>query len=729
MKYITLVLFLLVAIFAKSQLYPGGKIDVIENNIVLQNPWGGGFDMPQFSASDINYDGKKDLIVFDKKGNKWLIYLNEDNGDFKYSPQYEKLFPEVINLGIIRDFNCDNFGDIFAHTNQGIKVYKNTNINGNPSFDLENPLLSYEASWGTNNIYKFNDDIPAIEDFDGDGDIDILSFDILGVTIPYYKNLSVENGYDCDSLIYEENTTCWGYFKESSIDNSITLDVMCKGNGTLSTNGGVPKMHTGSTMAVFDEDEDGDMDLLLGDVSYDNLVYLENGGTNSLAHMVSVDEDFPTYNTVVDMPIFPAAFYLDVNNDGNKDLLVSPNSKTSSVNKDCVWYYRNTANASQRFELIKKNFLVETQIDKGSYTNTTFFDHNADGLLDMFIANGYIYDETGAENSAIYHYENTGTTTNPEFTLVNENYAFVGNFGLKNLKPTFGDIDGDGDKDMIVGEATGKLLLFINSAGAGNVASISFSSVNYFNIDIGDMSTPQLIDLNEDGLLDLVVGMNGSRGNVAYFWNFGTNTNAHFHQDSSNLELGKIHVEDPGFLFGNSTPFITEINNEKFVFVGSDLGFIHKYKINLDSLKTGSFIEINEAILETRAGKRTSITIADINNDTHLDFFVGTARGGIHFYSDTLLDESLVLAIDKVNNETFDFKIYPNPAKDLLTIEFDNEKKQTNLQILNTMGAVLKETKIRNNKVYIDIASFSKGLYFVKLNFEKKFIVKKFMKD
>jgi len=243
------------------------------------------------------------------------------------------------------------------------------------------------------------------------------------------------------------------------------------------------------------------------------------------------------------------------------------------------------------------------------------------------------------------------------------------------------------------------------------------------------MSTPQLIDLNEDGLLDLVVGMNGSRGNVAYFWNFGTNTNAQFHQDSSNLELGKIHVEDPGFLFGNSTPFITEINNEKFVFVGSDLGFIHKYKINLDSLKTGSFIEINEAILETRAGKRTSITIADINNDTHLDFFVGTARGGIHFYSDTLLDESLVLAIDKVNNETFDFKIYPNPAKDLLTIEFDNEKKQTNLQILNTMGAVLKETKIRNNKVYIDIASFSKGLYFVKLNFEKKFIVKKFMKD
>jgi len=717
--FITIISILIFSI-SNSQIYPGGKIDVIENGITLKNAWGGGFDLPQFSASDINYDGKEDLIIFDKKGNKWLIYLNEGNGNFLYSPQYEKLYPEIINLGIIRDFNCDGYGDIFAHTNQGIKVYKNTHQNANPSFVLENSILKYQASWGMNNIYKFNNDIPAIEDFDGDGDMDILSFDILGVTIPFYKNLSVEQGYGCDSLIYEENTVCWGHFRESSLDNTIELDYFCKGNSPLTTtNEGIPKMHTGSTMAVLDEDEDGDMDLILGDVAYDNLVFLENGGTNSVADMISADENFPNYNTPIDVPIFPAAFYLDINNDGNKDLLVSPNSKTTSVNKDCVWYYSNTGNASQRFHLEKKNFLVETQIDKGSYSNVTFFDNNADGLLDMIVSNGFIYAEDGSEKSSLYYYENTGTLSEPEFTLTDENYAFVGNFGLKNLKPTFGDIDGDGDDDMIVGEESGKLHLFLNSAGAGNPANIGFSTVNYFNIDVGDFSTPQLVDLNEDGLLDLVVGMSYPKGNIAYYWNFGTTLNAQFHTDSSNVLLGKIHVEDPGFLSGFSTPFITDKdeNDDRFIYVGSDLGFIHKYKINTDSLKFGAFIEMDDAILETRAGKRTSITIEDINNDSFLDYFIGTARGGIHFYSDTLLDSSLVLSIANIEKEQINFNIYPNPTEDFFTIEFENNtKEKIELQIINSFGILIEKIDLKTTKTIINTSNYSKGIYFVKLN-------------
>lgn len=714
-----------------SQIFPGGNIDVIVNNEKLNNPWAGGLDLPQFSSTDVNFDGKKDLVIFDKKANKWLIYLSEGNGNYKYAPQFESLFPEVENLGILRDFNCDGYADIFAHTNLGIQVFKNTHQNGNPSFVLEKSILKYDASWGLNNIYKSNGDIPAIEDFDGDGDIDILSFDLLGTTIPYYKNLSVENGFSCDSFIYEENTVCWGHFRESNVDNAVELNYMCKGNGSLSTQAGLgTNLHTGSTLAVLDEDEDGDKDLLLGDVAFNNLIFLENGGTNQVADMISADTEFPDYDSPIKMPIFPAAFYLDIDGDGKKDLLASPNSYSSSVNKECVWYYKNTGNANARFALQQKDFLTETQIDYGSYSNVTFFDHNADGLLDMIVGNGFIYDEFDGTKGSLYYYENTGTANNPEFTLRNENgsYGGVGAFNLEYIKPTFGDIDGDGDDDMIIGVADGALHLFSNSGGAGNPSSIAFTSINYFDIDVGNHSSPQLVDMNEDGLLDLIVGRSASYGNIAYYRNFGTATEAQFHVDTVNEALGGIHVEKPLFLFGYSAPFVTDYDEfgDRYIYVGSDIGFIHKYKINTDSLESGVFEEVEEAILPVRAGKRTTISVLDINNDGAQDYFVGNSRGGVHFYSEVLLDTTLVLGIKKEITHQIAFSIFPNPAKEFIQIEIDNNsKEQINVEFIDLLGNKVLTTSFNSNVNKVSVANLSKGVYFVSLSRANKLSVQK----
>jgi len=730
MKNRLVFIFILSYYFGFSQIYPGGNIKVFSGGSELQNAWAGGMDLPQFSSVDITYDGKKDLIVFDKKGNKWLVFINEGNGVFSYQPQYEKLYPEITNLGLIRDYNCDNYGDIFAHTNQGIQVYKNTNQGGNPSFVLAKSILKYEASWGSTNIYKFNNDIPAIADFDGDGDIDILSFDLLGTTIPYYRNLSVENGYDCDSLIFEENTVCWGHFKESNSDNSVQLDYFCKGNSNNSaySSTGTNEMHTGSTLAILDEDEDGDMDLLLGDVAYNNLLFLKNGGTNLVADMVSVEDDFPSYNTPIDVPLFPASFYVDINDDGNKDLLVSPNSYTSAVNKNCVWYYKNTGNTNERFSLQNKNFLVNTMIDHGSYSSPVFFDHNADGLLDMIVSNGYIYNENGGSNASMFYYENTGTATDPAFTLKATDYAGVDNLGLEFMKPTFGDLDGDGDQDMIFGATNGKIHYFKNNAGAGNIANISFSEFNYFGISVGGFSTPQLVDLNEDGLLDLIIGRKAPKGNVAFYKNIGTVDSAIFHKDTVNAILGGIHVENPGFLFGYSTPFVAPVdaNGNRYIYVGSELGFIHKYKINPDSLEYGSFEEVDDAILEVRAGKRTSVSVVDINNDGKNDFFIGTARGGIHFYSDTLLDTTKVLPIYNIEQQKIEFALFPNPSNKFINIAIENLTKENVIfQFINSLGKVVKKGSFKKENIQVNIENLSKGIYFVQLKKGNQFAFKK----
>jgi hypothetical protein len=62
------------------------------------------------------------------------------------------------------------------------------------------------------NAYVQNNDIPSIEDADGDGDLDMLAFDVQGVYTVMHKNMRVEYGLPCDSLKMEIADKCWGKF-------------------------------------------------------------------------------------------------------------------------------------------------------------------------------------------------------------------------------------------------------------------------------------------------------------------------------------------------------------------------------------------------------------------------------------------------------------------------------------------------------------------------------------
>ena len=94
--------------------------------------------------------------------------------------------------------------------------------------------------------------------------------------------------------------------------------------------------HTGSSILAIDIDNDIDKDLILGDVSYNNLNLLTNGGNPNTSLITNVDQNFPANNSntiATDITAFPAAFYLDVNNDGLKDLIVSPLPTTVKIKK------------------------------------------------------------------------------------------------------------------------------------------------------------------------------------------------------------------------------------------------------------------------------------------------------------------------------------------------------------------------------------------------------------
>ena len=82
--------------------------------------------------------------------------------------------------------------------------------------------------------------------------------------------------------------------------------------------------------------------MILGDVSFNNLNLLGNGGDNQNAFMVSVDSVFPqNHNSTIaaNMHVYPATYYVDVTNDGVKDLIVTTNSENNSENFEIICHF------------------------------------------------------------------------------------------------------------------------------------------------------------------------------------------------------------------------------------------------------------------------------------------------------------------------------------------------------------------------------------------------------
>ena len=720
-----------------AQLFPRQDIKVLVAGDSLPNAWLGGLDLPQFSGGDINQDGREDLLIFDRKSNKILVLLKDANGKYKYAPDLEKFFPEIIRFALFRDYNCDGLVDIFCFVNTGIQVYRQELVGGQISFVQAKSILEFDLGGFDVNIYNSNGDIPGIEDIDGDGDVDICVFYSLGTSVPLYRNLSVESGFGCDSLIYEEFTPCWGLFSEGNANNNVNFDISCKGGSNGPIPSGGPK-HVGSTILLFDPNEDNRMDILIGDVSYNTMVFLQNDNTSLNAHMSNAlaDYTYPSFDVPANVEIFPAAFYVDVSNDGKKDLLIAPNSTTAHVNTTGAWLYENTGDTSAPFSFVKDNFLIDETMDFGSYSFPTFFDHNGDGLEDMIVANGYIYETMGTTVGSLFYFENTGTDSLAEFTLMNDDYLALRSFGVDFMRPSFGDLDGDGDKDLVFGDENGFIHYYENTAGSGNPANFVQSQLQYFNIDVGNLAHPQLVDVNDDGLLDLLIGREGSYGEIAYYWNFGTASAPSFSADSSNQAFGKIRTNSPGFIPGYSAPSLLKTDSTDIIYVGNETGFIANYSVNPDSLKSGSFEMIAPGLFPARVGLRTTLSIIDIDNDNVLEYFVGNARGGVSYFSankpnDTTIIDTTGIGIRENLDQNLDFLLYPNPSTHVLHLSLDKDFDTYTIHIFDVLGKeIYSNAAVKTQDFTFDCAHLQSGLYFVKVsNQEGLFNVKSFLKE
>lgn len=275
----------------------------------LPDPWAGGINAAQYGRLDLNGDGLNDLVLYDRSSNLVNTFINT-SGEFIYNPDYRIYLPEDLQGWILfKDYNCDGKKDLFSNSNFGMKVYQNITASGSePDWELvADPVLTLGSS-GMINLQVNITDVPAIDDVDGDGDLDVLVYNYaIGGFIRYHKNMSVERSGSCGLLDFELVSRNWGFFEECDC-HVYAFEEFGETCGDLAQ---ARVMHPGGkSLLLIDMDNDGDKDFLGGHEQCDEFYFLENKGTAEEARMNEFSEDFPVRRTLLTFPSSRQAFLM-----------------------------------------------------------------------------------------------------------------------------------------------------------------------------------------------------------------------------------------------------------------------------------------------------------------------------------------------------------------------------------------------------------------------------------
>ena len=515
-------------------------------------PFLGGFDVPRPQFVDIDGDGDHDLFVQEFRND---IRFFENSGTAK-APKYVWRTDRFLDLEVgewyrFVDLDADGDFDLLAEQPfSNIRLYRNVGTKQAAKFEPGAVLNDTDGQ----PVFLDRQNIPAIVDLDCDNRLDLFIGRVEGLVTRYEADAP-------GSLKFAFLT-----------DHFEDIEIIGRAPALAP---GPSLRHGANALAFADFDGDKDLDLFWGDFFEPGVLLIQNIGATCSTPSFRVEPvPLPYADTRTSGYNAPVPIDLDV--DGDLDFLMgviggANNPVTTAM--DNFYYFERTA--KDAFELRSRRYL--NGLDFGSESTPTAGDLDGDGDIDFIVGNKI---DTSNDAGRLTILRNTGTKTAPAFRqepalrlvdayhltpalgdldgdgdmdlLVgtwNQDIRYLRNDGTvaeakwveqpalaikpprsSLTSPVLADIDGDRDLDLFIGTATGAILFYRND-GTPKAAKWTLVTERLAEIAAGRRSRPALVDLTGDGLLDLVVGR--EEGGAAFYRNAGTRTAPRFAEDTA----------------------------------------------------------------------------------------------------------------------------------------------------------------------------------------------------
>jgi len=340
------------------------------------------------------------------------------------------------DMGVaVGDYDNDGFEDIYVTGFGGNTLYHN---NGNGTFtDVTRSAGVAAGGWSAS---------AGFFDYDNDGKLDLF--------VTRYVNWTFKTNRYCG----EKTPGYRAYCHPDNYDGVTNILYHNNGDGTftdVSAKAGIANPGgKGLGVSFADYDGDGFTDIFVANDSVQCFLYHNNrNGTfteTGLLAGVGYNEDGKTFAGM-------GTDFSDYDNDGRPDIVVT------DLSNERYMLFRNNGDGTFRDATDQSGVGAATLSFAG--WSTRFFDYDNDGWKDLFVAQSHVMDTIEKTSPNLRYLQ-------PPLLLRNESGHFVRvvpgkafETGWAGRGAAFGDIDNDGDTDVVVSNAGQKAYVLRNDGG------------------------------------------------------------------------------------------------------------------------------------------------------------------------------------------------------------------------------------------------------------------------